>query len=354
MRHGLKKMNKDGNVEENIIGFEALLNSMYKCKKHVIWKSSVAHCYLNGIEETLKLKSQLEDGTYKPRPTVSFTITRPKKRDIISIAFRDRVYQRSLNDQSIYPQMCKSFITANMACQKDKGTDAARDLLIEYLRRHYRKHGLKGGILQIDIKGYYPNMRHEVVEKQFKKHLDTFTYDRAVEVLRTQYEGDVGVNPGSQMVQIAGISVPDPLDHYIKEELHIQGYIRYMDDLLLIHEDIAYLKHCQKVIAEKLSEDGFTPNTKKTKIVDIKDGCMFLGFFFRLTNTGKVVMLLDPKKVKEQRKKLYRLVKLAKAGEITKGKADYCYTSWKAHASKGNNYKMLQRMDTYYKNLWKE
>jgi hypothetical protein len=29
-------------------------------------------------------------------------------------------------------------------------------------------------------------------------------------------------------------------------------------------------------------------------------------------------------------------------------------TNWKAHAMKGNSYKLLQRMDIYYESLWKE
>ena len=45
-------------------------------------------------------------------------------------------------------------------------------------------------------------------------------------VLDSQYAGHVGYNPGSQMVQIAGISILDDLDHFIKEQLHEKYYIR--------------------------------------------------------------------------------------------------------------------------------
>lgn len=146
------------NIEENIIGFDALYNSMEKCRKGVIWKDSVAHYYLNGIEETLKLEEQLKTGTYKERKPVQFTIMAPKKREIVSIAFRDRVYQRSLNDNAIYPQMTKGFINTNVACQKGKGTDLARETLKKYLRAMYRKYGKNFNVLQCDIHGYYPNM----------------------------------------------------------------------------------------------------------------------------------------------------------------------------------------------------
>ena len=99
---------------------------MQKCKRGVIWKDSVANFVLNGIPEVAKLSNELENGTYRERSHKYFTILYPKEREIMSIAFRDRVYQRSLNDVAIYPTMSKSFIYDNAACQKGKGSDFAR------------------------------------------------------------------------------------------------------------------------------------------------------------------------------------------------------------------------------------
>ncbi len=346
-------MNDAGKIAENVIGFEALENSMSKCKKGVIWKDSVAHYCLNSIEENLKLEKQLKSGTYKARKPVCFKVTHPKERDIVSISFRDRIYQRSLNDNSIYPQMSRGFIYDNMACQKGKGTDKARERLKAQMQRHYRKHGLNGYVLKCDIKGYYPNMRHDVALGKFKKKLDTWTYERTKQVLTEQYSGEIGYNPGSQMVQIAGISVLDDLDHYIKEELRIKAYERYMDDFILIHESEEYLEHCKRKIEEKLNEIGFSFNEKKTKVQSIRKGITFLGFTFKLTETGKVIMIINPKNVKQERKKLYRLVQQAKRGEKTKAKVDECYYGWRNHAQKGSSTKLLRRMDKYYKDLWK-
>lgn len=180
---------------EDIIGFDALYNSMYKCKNNVLWKTSVSHYYLNGIEETLKLEKQLKEGIYKPRPPKKFTLTSPKKREAVSIAFRDRVYQRSLNDNVIYPIMTKSFIYDNCACQKGKGTDFARERLHTFMRKYFRKYGNEGYILQMDISGYYPNMQHSLIEKQFKKKLPEEAFKMAQRVLLDQYQGDVGYNP---------------------------------------------------------------------------------------------------------------------------------------------------------------
>lgn len=76
-------------MNEEIIGFDALYESMTKCIKGVRWKDSVAHYHLNAIEETLKLEKELHEGTYKPRKPKEFTIYAPKRRDILSVSFRD-------------------------------------------------------------------------------------------------------------------------------------------------------------------------------------------------------------------------------------------------------------------------
>ena len=339
--------------KEEVISFEALYGSMLKCKKGVLWKASTASFYLNGIERALQLERDLKAGTYKAREPRKFKILHPKERDIISIAFRDRVYQRSLNDNAIYPELTKSFIYDNMACQKGKGTDRARGRLECFMQKSYRKNGLSAYVLQCDIKGYYPNMRHDVAKAVFSAALDPEIFEMASRVLDGQYSGEVGFNPGSQMVQICGISVLNKLDHYIKERLRIKFYIRYMDDLILIHEDRAYLERCKEEIRAHLAAMGMAFNEKKTRVYPIAEGIPFLGFKFRLSETGKVYKQIEPKNVKAERKRLARMAALVKKGERTREKADACYAGWRAHAEKGNSYKLLKRMDNYYESLWR-
>lgn len=337
---------------EKVIGFDALYESMCKCKKGVMWKDSTAGFVLNGIERTMNLEEQLHNGAYKARPTVNFRIYAPKPRDIASITFRDRVYQRSLNDNAVYPIMSNSFILDNYACQKGKGTDAARNRLKEFLHRYFRKHGCVGYVAQFDIHGYYPNMNHAMTEELFQEKLPTEVAERVVEILRNQYNGEKGYNPGSQLIQIAGISVLDKFDHFVKEQLHAKFYIRYMDDFMIISDSKDYLADCMEKMEKELNKLHFELNPKKTRIYNLSDGIEFLGFDYHLTETGKVLMFVRSANVKRERKKLRRLVEKSKKGCIPRDKVDESYAAWRNHASKGSSFKLLQRMDAYYKNLW--
>jgi len=249
--------------------------------------------------------------------------------------------------------MSNRFIYDNFACQKGKGTDAARSRLKEFLRRYYREHGQTGYVAQFDIHGYYPTMNHIITEKLFRDALPDDIYQMVIRILREQYEGGSGYNPGSQLIQIVGITMLDRFDHYCKEQLHARYYIRYMDYFLIISHDRAYLEYCMERTKTQLGALKFELNPKKTRILSLDEGIDFLGFRFNLTETGKVLMMIRPDNIKRQRKKLFRLVAKSKRGEIPREKVDESYAAWRNHASKGNSYHLLKRMDEYYKELWR-
>ena len=147
-------------------------------------------------------------------------------------------------------------------------------------------------------------------------------------------------------------TVLDDMDHYIKEVLRIKGYVRYMDDFILIHESKAHLQYCLAEIARILTDLGLELNKKKTGIQPVKNGIHFLGFSFRLTDTGKVLQTVLHKKVSKERRKLRKLVDRVNAGEMTRQHVDECYKAWRAHVEKGNCQSLLSRMDSYYVNLY--
>lgn len=108
-----------------------------------------------------------------------------------------------------------------------------------------------------------------------------------------------------------------------------------------------------KRITDQLQSQGFQPNPKKTHVTPLRNGFKFLGWGWRVTENGKVIMLLDSQNIHHERKRLYRMARKVKRGDSTKDKADECFNAWKAYASKGNTYKVIQRMDAYYQNLWR-
>ena len=300
---------------------EGLYAAAKECYKGTNWKASVATFQLNAMERCIKLSHELTAGTYKPRPPKRFILTRPKRRECLSVGIRDRVYQRSLCDNVVYPAMIKSLIPANCACQKGKGTDYARQRLVKMLKRWHYHHGTDGYVLQMDIRGYYPNMRHDVALNAFNRYLDPETYKRVRAILAYQYAGEVGFVPGSQLIQIAGIAVLDGLDHYIKEQLHVKPYVRYMDDMLCLGTR-EQLEHIKCAVADYLEQLGMDLHTTKTHIQPISNPIPWLGFTYTLKPSGFVLVRCKPSKIRDSRRRFARFVKSVKGGQMPLAKAD--------------------------------
>lgn len=344
-----EQLNKS--TRELVIDEDSLYVSMRKCQKNVTWKPSVKLFVLNSEDYLYDMERDLKRGKWKNGKTKEVQILYPKKRKALSISFRDRVYQRSVNDNALYPQMTRHFIHANAACQKGKGTDFTRKLVKKYLQSYISKYGTEGYLLQIDIHQYYPSMDHSMVKECFKKNVDAEAYKMASEILDTQYTGKSGYNPGSQMVQIAGISFMNDIDHYIKEDLHANLFIRYQDDFWLLGNTESEVTSWFVNIEKKLSEKGFTLNEKKSHVTPLSKGFTFLGFKYRILDTGKIIMTLNSDNVKHERKKLARMTKKASRGDIVPSKIDECYDSWKNNAKNGNSYNLIRRTDKYLKAL---
>jgi len=345
-------------IKEKVCSFESLYKAMAKCRKGVMWKDSVARYSNNGLASVLKLCNSLEDNTYKIDDYHRFTIYEPKEREIVSTKLKDRVFQRSLCDNYLYDAITKSFIYDNCACQLGKGTTFAMDRLNCHMQRHFRKYGVNGYVLKCDIKNYFGSTKHSTAKSVVAKSVkDKWALERVYDIVDSFSQPEnpgIGLGLGSQVTQLIQLAVLDSVDHFIKEELRIKQCIRYMDDFILIHHDKEYLKYCLEKIDAKIKELGLRLNVKKTQIFPLKQGLNFLGFKFRLTNTGKVLRVLNKENIRKRKRKLRKFKKLVDEGKMTREKADECYRSWKAHAKKGNSYNLLKRMDEYYKNLWKE
>lgn len=331
---------------------------MKKCKKGVMWKDSVSRYYNNGLVSILKLANSLEDNSYKIDKYYEFTIYEPKKREIVSTRFKDRVFQRSLTDNYLYNKITNRFIYDNGACQIDKGTDYSMDRLNCHMQRYFRQHGLDGYVLKVDMKDYFGSTSHDVAKTALRYSVeDEWVLSHTDKIINSFNQGknpNIGMGLGSQITQLIQLAVLDKLDHYIKEELKIKYFVRYMDDLVLIHNDKEYLKKCLYEITINIESLGLKLNAKKTQIFPLKQGINFLGFKFKLTDTGKVIRLLLKENIKIRKRKLRKYKSLVDEGKMAREKADECYKAWKAHANKGNSYNLLKRMDEYYANLWKE
>jgi len=335
---------------EGALSFEKLWKSSVRCQRGVTWKGSVAHSVLYRIEEIIDLEEKLANVTYKPHKMREFKITRPKVRTIRSQAFLDRVVQNSLVENVIMPGLGKSFLYCNCACQTNKGTDYARNMLRNMLRSYYRKAGRNGWVLYYDVSSFFASIRHCDANARIKSVTNGLEAYYSVQAL-DQYPGVVGYDPGSPLVQVSGLAALDKLDHRIKEYLGVKYYIRYMDDAVIVDSDRETLLWILEDIRSWLWQYGFVLNPKKSGVFPLSQGVRFLGFDYSVTETGKVHMVLPGKRVRQIKRDMRRLVKAVKSGKVSIASADMSAQCWIAYASKGDSKALSKSLKTYWKTL---
>lgn len=349
---------------EEVFSYENLYESGHICCRGVGWKSSTQMYRFNIVTNTAETRRALLDGTYKSRGFIEFDLyDRGKMRHIRSIHISERVVQRTLCDKAVNPTLKPAFIYDNGASTENKGIDFALNRLECHLHRHYRKYGNEGYALQFDFSNYFANAQHWPVQQELERRI----HDERTKALANaclENFGPVGYGLGSQISQTAALMLPNKLDHFIKEQLHIKGYARYMDDGYLLHISKDYLKECLARMKEVCDSLGIILNLKKTKIVPIKQGIKFLQVKFKLTETGKVVRKMSFESIKKMRRKLKKFKVWNTVGRVVKigrkfvrkmfSLSDICkaYESWRGHMKRGKSFHAIQRMNEYFKKLF--
>ena len=166
-----------------------------------------------------------------------------------------------------------------------------------------------------------------------------------------RFHGKKGYNPGSQMVQIAGISYLDEHDHFVKEVLRREFYVKYMDDTRTIGAPDEDMDAVRGAMAKELAKVGLWFHEDKTKVVRASEGVSFLGFLFKVTETGKVLVFRDPDKVKALRRKFRRLTNKVRRGEAGAETIDESWECARSCMEEGNSARLLRRMDNFVNEL---
>ena len=266
----------------------------------------------------IDIKNILENKNYKISKYNIFLIKEPKYRIIMSQNIKDKIINHLVAKYFLTDILNNKLIDTNIATRKYKGTSYGIKKLKKYLNEIKYKNFY---ILKFDISKYFYNIDHDILKELIKTKIkdndalniiyniiDSINNEiRKLKYKETsklknkslineinnipEYIYNKGLPIGNMTSQILAIFYLDELDHYIKNNLKIKYYIRYVDDGILIHEDKLYLRYCLNKIENILNKYKLKLNSK-TKIYSIKEGFEFLGFRYYIKN-NKLVMKVN-------------------------------------------------------------
>ena len=174
-----------------------------------------------------QLHDELHSGSYQPMPYRHFMITEPKPRQISAPAFRDVVVQHAIY-ATINPIFDQGFIHDNYGCRTGKGTHRASDRAQQYLRQS----AADSFSLQLDIRRFYYRIdRARLIAQMERKIKDPRLL--ALMAAFTDHGEPTGIPIGNLLSQLYALIYLNPLDHYLKRELKVNKYVRYVDDFIL-------------------------------------------------------------------------------------------------------------------------
>lgn len=324
---------------EKVIDFNNLYKAYKKVKSGKGTKYSANRFSTMAFDGLVKLKDSLANKTYKMSDYYDFKIYEPKEREIKAASFKDKIVQHSLCDNVLLPHLSKVFIRNNFAGQIGKGTLFG----LNTLRKDIALFGKNGGgyILKGDITKFFYSIDHERLKDIVAYYFTDKNIQWLCNLIIDSTEG-LGLPLGNQTSQVFGLLYLDGLDKFVKTELGIEYYGRYMDDFYIFHSSKEYLKHCLESISEYVNSLGLSLNGK-TQIHAFKNGIKFLGFYARYDGE-KAVLTLRGENKRRAKRKYYKMAKLVKQDKLSREKYKESYQSWKAHADFGDCKKLIEKI----------
>ena len=358
---------------ENVITVANYIEALKECRKAVGYKFSVQNYIAHGLFYIGQTISIIRSGKVPAvKNTEQVVISeRGHKRVITPIRIEDRVTQRVLCDKVLVPLAEKKMIYDNGASVKGKGTDFSRWRVNEHIEAAKRRWGADNVyVLKFDFKSFFASIPHaqcfrvldEMIEdkrlrdlimgiiesyqlEEIKRIEDPVLREKELKSLLAHEK--VGICLGSQISQLMALLVPNDFDHYIKDKLGIEFYVRHMDDGIILLNDKDELVRIKGLLEQEAAKYGLTLHRKKTRIVKLTKGFTYLKVRYHASN-GKTIKTLVRSGIVRMRRKMKKFTWMVGKTRLTMDDIYTSVQSWVAHAKAAMSYHTVKAMMRLY------
>ncbi len=285
---------KHKNLYEKVYDFDNLYCAYLEARRNKRYRDEILAFTANLEENLIDLQNHLVHQTYRLGKYREFYVHEPKKRLIMALPFRDRVVQCALY-RIINPLFTKGYISTSYGSIVGGGALNAVKKLQYWLRiaenkpeRYY--------VLKMDIAKFFFRVPHDVqlaaLREKIADERVMWLFDviinssdtafglplDVVDVARCTRLYDVGMPVGNLISQMLANIVMDKLDQYIKRELRVERYMRYMDDMLILGTDKRELHEIKELTEAFLGEHLRLQLNHKTSVRPVSHGIEYVGY----------------------------------------------------------------------------
>lgn len=252
----------------SICSMDNLYRAYQNAKSGKGWYKEVKQIEKRPFYYLARLQYMLKNHLFKTSEYEIFILNEgKKKRDVYKLPFfPDRIAQWAIL-QVIEPFLVADMTADTYSAIPGKGIQP----IVNDLRGYYKTKRVDGkkksvwvpSILlsdeentrycyKIDLHHYYQSINHEVLKQKFRKVLkdpellwlldeiaDSINTATEEDLIELSLSGEIEVDPntgipiGNYMSQYSGNFYLSSFDHWVKEELHVKHYYRYMDDVVI-------------------------------------------------------------------------------------------------------------------------
>lgn len=283
---------------DNLMKAHLLSRKGKNCKKEVILFNLKQEEYIRWLYE------QLKNGTYKHGGYRVFYIQYPKRRKIEASRYMDRIVHRWIVDSFLNRYFVNQFINTSYACIKNRGMHKA-SMDVQKTMKHCKRIWQNYYILKMDIRKYFQNIDKDILMNILKRKVKEEKLVKLLEKIVYSNSGKKGLPIGNYTSQIFANIYLNEIDQYIKHELKVKYYFRYMDDSILFvkkkKEAIELLEKIKNYLKIKLELEL----NDKTQIFKSDQGVNFCGYKIneyrlKLRDRGKKAIKQKVRYLKEE------------------------------------------------------
>jgi len=286
---------------------DAVFDAYFDCRRRK--RNSINQLRFEaGLETNLiQLYRDLQDGTYEIGRSLAFVVNYPKIREIWAADFRDRIVHHVICN-AIDERFLSRFIRDTYGCIVGRGTHDGLRRVSGFARSVTRSWSRPAYALKIDVANFFNSIDRSrlvaIVEKRvpeewliklirqvvlhdptgkafFRSSRSLFDKVPRHKSLIHAEEG-IGLPIGNLTSQFFANVYLNEVDQFVKHGLKARYYGRYVDDMILFHEDSAVLRGwCDQIdgfIQERLA---LRLHPKKIWLNRADTGINFVGFIIK-------------------------------------------------------------------------
>lgn len=285
------------------ISTSEVFSAYIDCRKRKRNKPSALEFESDLANNIRSIHKDLSTGSYEIGTSRCFVVTKPSPREVWAASFRDRVVHHVMYNR-VSPAFLRSFSAGSCACIPTRGTLYGSKRLEGIIRSGSENWSKPLYYLKMDISNFFVTIQKDILFDILKEKIHCeWSLELTRQILYHDPTKDyilsgcasrlklvpphkslfntpsfMGLAIGNQSSQFLANVHMNELDQFVDHTIKPFGYVRYVDDFILVDSDIEKLKEAKDVIQQFLWDRLLlTPNPIKTELNHVNNGVDFTG-----------------------------------------------------------------------------